>query len=159
MIFFIIIMLGCATIGIVYFIIFFKKAIRGYQQKYWAKTYGRILDHEILKKWYHIYPTYGGRPYVVILKEYEYEINGTAYVQREELDRIGEDRAMLRLNLIPIGSNVEVYYNPQNPEESTIEPGMKGWDSSYLFYSIFWMIIAGSLFVPTYREILVRYVW
>ncbi len=157
MIFFIMLMLGCATIGIVYFIIFFKKAIRGYQQKYWSKTYGRILDHELLKKWYHIYRTNRGRPYVVILKEYEYEVNGTTYIQREELDRIAEDSAIIKLNLTPIGSNVEVYYNPKNHEESTIEPGIKGWASSYLFYSIGWMIIAGSLFVPIYRDILIRY--
>ena len=146
-------------IGIVYFIIFLKKAIRGYKQKYWSKTYGRILDHEILKKWYHIYRTNRGRRYVVILKEYEYEVNGTRYVQREELDRIAEDSVIVKLHLTPMGSNVEVYYNPKIPEESTIEPGIKGWDSTYLFYSIGWMIIAGSLFVPISRDILVRYVW
>ncbi len=159
MIFFIIIMLGCATIGIVYFIIFFKKAIHGYQQRYWTKTYGRILDHELLKKWYHIYRSNSGRRYCVILKEYEYEVDGTTYVQREELDRMAENLAIIKLNLTPIGSDVEVYYNPKNLEESTIEPGIKGWDSTYLFISIFWMIIAGSLFVPISRDILVRYVW
>ena len=148
MIFFIIVMLGCGMAGLVYLTIFCFRAVHGYQQKYWLKTYGRILDHEILSKWYHIYHINGKR-WNVILKEYEYEVYGT-YVEREEFEPMLENNARIMLNLMPIGSNVEVYYNPQNPGESTIEPGIKGWDYSHLLYGIVWMVVAGGLFFKIY---------
>jgi hypothetical protein len=46
----------------------------------------------------------------------------------------------------PIGSPVEVFYNPKNPGEATIEPGIKFWDSHYLLYGLFWVIMAGVIY-------------
>lgn len=144
-----IIMLGCAATGIVFLIAFFTFAKHRYQQKSWPKTYGRIVDHKILRKWYHIH-NINGKRFCVILKEYEYEIYGTKYTRREELEPMLEPYSKIKLNLTPIGSTVDVYYNPQNPGESTIEPGIRDWDYDYLLYGLFGVILAGIMFNVLY---------
>jgi len=144
-----VIMLGCAATGLVFLMAFFTIAKHRHQQKSWPKTYGRIVDHRILRKWYHVRLVIGER-FCVILKEYEYEVYGTTYVQREELEPMLEPFAKIKLKLTPIGSTVEVFYNPQNPGEATIAPGIKLSNYDYLLYGLFGVIVAGMMFNSLY---------
>lgn len=146
---FTIIMLGCAVMGSGFLTAFFIVIKRRYQQKSWHKTYARITNHRILKKWYHI-RLVNGSPYLVVLKEYEYEIFGTRNIRREELRPMLEYSAKVKLLQTPIGSTVEIYYNPQNPAESTMEPGIKIPDFNYLLYGTFCLLGAGILFDRMY---------
>lgn len=50
--------------------------------------------------------------------EYEYEVNGKTY-------RDYADRSYYNPNKIQIGGNIDVYYNPENPDEHYTKGGIK----------------------------------
>jgi hypothetical protein len=114
-----IIMLGCAATGVVFLMAFFTIAKYRHQQKSWPKTQGRIVGHKLLRKWYHI-RIVSGELYYVVLKEYEYEVYGATYFRREELEPMLESYAKFTLIRTPVGSIVEISYNPKNPGEATM---------------------------------------
>ncbi|MBE7556072.1 MAG: DUF3592 domain-containing protein [Anaerolineales bacterium] len=144
-----IIMLGCAATGVVFLIAFFTIAKYRHQQKSWPKTNGRIIGHRILKKWYHL-RLVNGKRFCVVLKEYEYEVLGINYIHREELEPSLEDVAKFELIQTPLASTVEVYYNPQNPGEATIKPGIRLWDVHYLLTGLLGVMLAGRMFNVLY---------
>lgn len=84
--------------------------------------------------------------------EYEFAVSGTTYANQNikyggtggshnELD------AQERLNQYPLNSQVQVFYNPVNPEEAVLEPGTQGTMALIYFGGglafIMFVIIAG----------------
>ena len=110
------------------------------QQKAWPKIYGEIVGREIVGKWYHLQPGTGGQNYVLV-REYEYEVEGKRYVQKEASNPEPESYAKHLLATTELGSQVEVYFNPKKPAESTLVPGIKRSTYYYLGFSVCGFVI------------------
>lgn len=63
--------------------------------------------------------------------EYEFVVSGMTYTG-QNIDFSGtqssmsESKAREELEQYPLNSEVQVFYNPSNPEEAALEPGMEG---------------------------------
>ena len=104
------IFLGIAIIGVGLLMIFF--GIRK-SNRCSARVVGRITGiHEDVTTDDEGYHSYSYSP------EFEYEVNGTVY-------RGSGGRAYSKQNKIQIGGNIDIYYNPRNPQEH-LSKGSKG---------------------------------
>jgi hypothetical protein len=110
------------------------------QQKTWPQINGKIVGRKMVGKPYHLQPGTGGQNYVLV-REYEYEVEGNKYVQKETSNPEPESYAKHLLETTAIGSQVEVYFNPQDPAESTLVPGIKRSTYYYLGFSICGIVI------------------
>jgi hypothetical protein len=86
-----------------------------------------------------------GRTYYVAMVNYTYNVSGQSY--RGDRLRFGtspERNAYAIVNAHPSNSPVQVYYNPQNPNESLLYPGITGSDlMPALFITPFNMVMIG----------------
>ena len=78
-----------------------------------------------------------------------YEVNGQAYQRSVEFPRDvtpSQEFASSYVDRYPEGSHVLVYYNPENPENATLEPGLGQGD--WLVFAIgLGMLVFGILFL------------
>ena len=84
--------------------------------------------------------------------EYEFVISGMTYTsQNISFGGTGgshnEYEAQEGLNQYPVNSQVQVFYNPSNPEEAVLEPGMQG--------TMTLIIVGGGLTIITFVIIVV----
>lgn len=127
-------LVGCAFTGIG-----LNSLYEGWQTESWPSTTGRITAHEIDRST----DSDGDTDYTPILR-YSYTVAG----QRFTGTRIAvmsqtygtEPAAQAKLDQYPIESQHSVYYNPDDPAQSVLEPGLTF--GSYVFPGV------GSLFVP-----------
>ena len=57
---------------------------------------------------------------------YEYAVDGEVFrsgTVRFDQDRLSTQRKSDLLRTVPVGQRVDVYYNPENPGESVLQPG------------------------------------
>lgn len=153
--------LGC--LGIVACIALFSAAIflggfargiaeikKGYESKFWPAAQGKILstDIEVRKSTSRDHRAGLNRTTTSHhgVVKYEYAVSGQTF----ESDRISyksyggsQEHAKKVVAAYPVGSSVTVHYNPGNPAESVLEPGV-GWASflgPFLWVSPFFMLI------------------
>lgn len=91
----------------------------------WLPTPGERYDSKVVSD----HTRKGGTQYSARIN-YKYMIEDNAYsgnrVSFGEITRADYDTALSIVNKFPEGKNVQVYYNPENPRESVLEPGTKG---------------------------------
>jgi Protein of unknown function (DUF3592) len=86
-----------------------------------------------------------GRTYYVAVVKYEYNVSGqTFWGDRLRFGNSPEGNAYAIVNAHPFNSPVQVYYNPKNPNESLLYPGIAGSDMLMtLFLTPFNLIMIG----------------
>ncbi len=69
-------------------------------------------------------------------------VDGKLYVQKEELQPARQSEALRKMKLLPVGSEMKIYYNPEEPYELTSEPSVKEATFYYLGFSLCWLVSA-----------------
>jgi hypothetical protein len=115
-------------------IIFFYIALRGRRAssvtKTWPTTTGRILRSEVeLRRSHSSDGGYSSSYYPVVL--YEYQVMGQTYQSSTlspglEYGLGFQGRVQARVAKYPVGSMVQVYYNPENPAQAVLEHSATG---------------------------------
>jgi len=139
-----VIILSLMILSIVFFVVFFSNAMYQYQQKHWPQTSATILNNEIQAKWYNRQPK-TAMQYYVALREFKYEVDGKVYSQKEFSSPDVKVNAKILTQKTPIGSEVTIYYDPNNPENSTMVPGIK--KSTYYYLGVSLCCIAGACLI------------
>lgn len=106
----------------------------------WLQTEGEITNAEVLA-----FRSQGQTMYRASLV-YKYAVDGKAYHSDQIQPAISSTSfryfPQRKVKLHPIGSKVPVFYNPDQPDEALLEPGMGM--LKYLFYTIpFFFILIG----------------
>jgi len=127
--------------GTILFLYDVKGLINGYLSKTWPSTSGTIITSEISMTLISHYAHY--REHYTPLIEYSYTVNNVVYTNnRLDLGKqiSGPPQFLGRIiNAFPVGSEVIVYYDPEDPMSASIEPGIA--TSTYLHTG------TGSLFL------------
>ncbi|MBI2499233.1 DUF3592 domain-containing protein [Candidatus Woesearchaeota archaeon] len=123
-------------IGLIFFISAIINILRGYSSKNWPSVQGKIIHSDIqIQRDIRHGPNYS--PTIL----FEYFINGTKYFSNRisfggtSTGLIGIQRILIKY---PVGSDVLVYYNPQKPQISILEPGIT--------FSIIIFLLVGIIF-------------
>lgn len=100
-----------------------KKFIRGRASMSWPTTIASVYSSDIEEK-----SGRNGLTFYSPLIEYQYSINNKPY-QSSIFTFMGtsgftREYALKYQSMYPVGSEIEVYYNPINPEISVIVPGV-----------------------------------
>lgn len=123
--------------------------IAGIQSESWPQAPGISLRsglaHQVLGK----DPAW--RPVVV----YHYQVNGKDYYNdtiafQEWLGLAGFEAGVIRSRYVP-GSSLTVYYDPNKPELSCLEKGVRWWDP--VMHLICYVLIAALLFLSCYPPV------
>ncbi len=117
--------------------------------KGWPAVPGRIVKSEVH---YRDYRGMKGRgSYAEII--YEYQVNGSVYTAREsssEMITSAAHQAKLKTLNYPLGAEVVVHADPQDPQRSTLHPGLEGWNLKvlvtlgFLLFTFLGVKIAGA---------------
>lgn len=84
---------------------------------------------------------------------YEYTVDGTNYTSDDIYvgngfgDYYSEASAQGVLDTYPVGSEITVYYDPENPGNCALEPGVKATHYSGILGCILMIIIAGTTLI------------
>jgi formylglycine-generating enzyme required for sulfatase activity len=105
-----------------------RAQIRGGQSESWPSTEGEILSSDVEERPFPVSLGENSASYHTPVVCYEYEVNGTLYESRtfsvgSKLFLI-QSRAEEVIARYPVGKKVRVYYDPNNPEMATLEPGI-----------------------------------
>ena len=103
-----------------------EQLIAGISAKNWPTSTAVIISSDT--EWQH--GTSGGSPTLIAEVVYEYEVNGHSYHNnRISPNQYGSNKpshAQREAAAYPVNSSVFVYYNPDDPAQSFLEPGV-GW--------------------------------
>ena len=117
-----------------------KKYIVSQESKSWPSVKGvvvsssmRVDQHDIEVEQYHAHVSY---EYVVDAKEF--------YSRKEYLLQKAEAKSYVEK--YPEGSEIDVFYQPDNPKITMLEPGtQKGW--TLMFVGLFFSLLSASMLV------------
>ncbi len=109
--------------------------------KSWPTAAGKVMESEIKSAGKYYYP---GIKYVFHVNKKKYESDNFNLTHVQSGDPLPSKRAVKRY---PAGTAVKVYYNPKNPEECALEPGvdwsvlalMFGGAAGFLFAA--WLVV------------------
>ncbi len=114
----------CILFGILILCILFSTITQGFASKQWKKTKGKINTLSIKNSGWAI----------EIICEYFYDIEGISYngqrgsfsfTSNKTCKSRREAKKVLEEFESSVDKKVDVYYNPKNPKESTLESGIK----------------------------------
>ncbi|MDP3441966.1 MAG: DUF3592 domain-containing protein [Ignavibacteria bacterium] len=100
---------------------------RGYKSSTWPSVRGNILKSEISERRYSGTKSSGRKTEYHASVDYQYEVIGKMYFSNSisyKASKTSYSAAMIELQKYPENSGHVVYYNPENPEESVLDPGM-----------------------------------
>ena len=117
-------------LGILLFSLGAYASLRGYFQAkssaFWEESKGVVITSRIIKM--PLPDDFGGIPYEAFI-EYEYQVGDTTYRNSTislsdplKTFNAKEDAEQFR-RLYPLGRKVNVYYDPESPDESCLEKG------------------------------------
>lgn len=95
----------------------------GHQSSAWPTTASRILRSEMA--WSQTSSSSKSNPYALI--RYSYSVNGREYENdRISFDNVSKSREVTELLVAqyPAGTEASVYYQPNSPENSVLQPGI-----------------------------------
>jgi hypothetical protein len=131
--------------GIYALVVYARERKKGAETQAWPSTMGRVVEAFVVEETQVDSEGDSNRvyaPHVV----YEYEVNGTLY--RGDRLRVGlrsfissRRKVEQELALYPVGGQVRVYYNSENPAEAVLQPGKSS--RSALIIGIAFLVIAG----------------
>ncbi len=151
--------MGKRLVGLIFLSIFmllyYKLTVPFYINASASKDWS-IVEGEVLKS--RVNPNSGKKNNLYQLQfDYEYTINGTTYHGKGRYFNLGEASQSWKGDLYdfarmhPVGSTIEVYYNPNSPEDCTIITGMSflGWlliglNFLFLFMSVHLVLFPGD---------------
>ncbi len=103
-----------------------------YASKYYSETTGKILYYEIK----HYRSSSGhGRPsssYESVNTHYAYQVNGQPFESKRYRYFLAYTGNQFVVPNYSTGSDVRVFYNPQNPQDAVLERGLNDGDLSFL---------------------------
>jgi hypothetical protein len=130
-----------------------------FESRHYAAVAGEVTHSEVRSH----RGSKGGTTYTAVIN-YRYRVDGRAY----DNDRFrynsvsgGSDRAHSLVAAHPAGSAVQVYYDPADPQESLLEPGLKGLDFMGALFTTpfnavmlgFWVWVGGWLRERLFRPV------
>lgn len=105
--------------------------IRGRRSRNWPTVPGIVMDSQVTS----YYDDEGDRMYGVAIM-YRYEVDGLEFTSARrtfgEFNSSNQGRAQRIVAQYLTGSNVQVYYDPDDPSEAVLEPGTNA--TSILFF-------------------------
>jgi hypothetical protein len=112
----------------------------------WPSTTGIIQDTEQYK----YYRSIGERENIVFILLYSYEVDGKAYLSdrlNPGLFKVANNQNLEYYSKIYApGKEVKVYYDPNNPGESSLETGFHWTDWFLVVFGSFFLIFAYALY-------------
>ncbi|MEZ4668748.1 MAG: DUF3592 domain-containing protein [Anaerolineae bacterium] len=135
--------------------VLFVMALRGRRKaavtRQWPSTNGRVISSDIEMRYSSGSNHSGYSPYPVVV--YEYEVAGKRFMN----NKIGSGTqvggsliAQPTVNRYPVGMKVPVYYNPENPIDSVLEPGKSTSSTILLWVSVLIIVILAVTFAFTF---------
>jgi hypothetical protein len=113
-----------------------------FQAQHFLTATGTIMHSELTSS----RSSKGGTSYSAHI-EYSYHVDGQVFTGdqiRFGIHSSGYASASSIVNAHPVGSEAQVYYNPADPHESLLEPGVKGTDlMGFIFMTPFNMVMLG----------------
>lgn len=124
-----------------------------YQAQSFPGTQGRILSGKVVQ-----YTGSKGRIYYRASFSYRYQVNGQTYEGRRyrydgHPSFSSEDEANQMMLAHPPGSDVQVYYNPNDPADAVLSPSIDAQDVSLVFLFAPMNLLFLSLLVKMGRQI------
>jgi hypothetical protein len=132
---------------------------RQYESRNYPSVTGTITRSEVVSH----HSSKDGTSYNAVI-EYQFEAGGRKLVGNKI--RLGTTasshaNAVAAVNARPVGSTVPVFYNPTNPQESLLSPGIEGLDFMFLLFLTpfnmvmfgFWIWIGGWLREHFFRPV------
>lgn len=103
-------------------------------QSQWSSTTGEIITAQASSEEDDLLP----------LIEYRYQVGEQAVQARLRFasgTSPSEQLQQLVLNKYPLGASVTVYFNPQDPQQTTLEPGKAGGDALILIFGLGMLVL------------------
>lgn len=100
---------------------------RGFKSGTWPSVKGKVLKSEILEHRYSRTESPGRRTEYRASVDYQYEVDGKTYFNNNisyKASKTSYSAVMTELQKYPENSSHIIYYNPEKPEESVLDPGM-----------------------------------
>lgn len=112
----------------------------------WTETTGEITVSRVAEESKHD-AEHGTRTFYRARIAYSYEANGTSYeamkVRRYDLQSTSRERVKVIQERYPVGVQVVVFYNPENPRQAVLEPGASWFQ--YVFLAFGFVFTAAGL--------------
>lgn len=112
---------GLAVIAFGLILLFFmlRMVMEKLKSKDWPSVQGKILNMSLTKQ----HDEDSGKYYLIHLK-YDYELSGNIYHGYSKITRYNKKKRELKKEFA-VDSPITAYYNPMNPQESVLEPGIE----------------------------------
>ncbi len=144
---------GCfVSVGIATAIIFISKARKAFASRYWPSTHGELLSNQTRLVVYDGREPDGGADLASALVtdfRYTYCVKGRRYHGKRVTfsDHVNKFTSSVRTlqNKFADKETIEVYYNPENPEESVLVPGPSLYNFTPMITSL--LFVAAGIFL------------
>jgi len=118
-------------LGLIFIALILQGSFKSAESENWPSIEGTILSSEISTRNELNSDTHTRDYYYMSKVSYNYTLDGAVYtstmisVINNNKEYVIESEAQAIIDNYPIGKKVKVYYNPDNPSEAFLEPGMK----------------------------------
>lgn len=112
----------------------------------WPTTNGTILHHRFVGVKFR---EYGGGFYtnVDVYIRYEYAVDGVSYTSLSVNSLDTPFQPSSYASRFPVGEDVIVYYNPENPSDAVLEPGFVNIFKAFEGFSSLFLVVGVFLFI------------
>ncbi|MGB1251479.1 MAG: DUF3592 domain-containing protein [Candidatus Promineifilaceae bacterium] len=123
---------------------------RSYKSGDWPRMHGTAIKSEVVESGLGSRKGFMGAFTWVV--QYRYTVNGTVYTSKPQMPfpNTTKGNAAMMGQRLPIGSQVAIRYNPQNPSESTLATSQNGALLQFIARVIIYGAAFGVLFYMTF---------
>lgn len=139
------VMIGVTAGSLILFLIPLPQYMPQFESAGWPKTDGAIISSMATKR------NANGVEWAVPVVRYEYKVGPQSYLGRQiniqaEREMTLENAAHV-LKPYPQGARVPVYYNPRNPGEAVLDPGIKGEQLAIFWIALFYVVALAAALI------------
>jgi hypothetical protein len=139
-----------ATVGLGLLIAGLNDLRRARRSRNWPTTPATLVSAELVQRSQPASRESGGsRPYFELLLQFQYTVGqplqGSSHVRLPPTESGGEEQARAALARYPAGKTLDVAYNPENPSETVLEPGVHGTSFTRGLVGITFLVLAGVI--------------